>query len=176
MITTIRWVHLGVGTAIAQPWFGSKSILIRLSIFFVNLVLKNLLLFKQLKHYYTRLPILTLLFYFLIYLYYFILFFHNSRNTTLKKNTTTLKKKSFLFPQLMNSSSSSWGSDCSSTTIFQWFGEVDGYCFCCLLPIFCCFRPNTQSDENALSSSTKFLIKQKIDERKNLFYPPTHNS
>jgi hypothetical protein len=53
----------------------------------------------------------------------------------------------------MNSGSSRWESDCSSTTTFQWFGEADDYCFCCLLPILCCFRPNTHSDENALSNT-----------------------
>ena len=50
----------------------------------------------------------------------------------------------------MNSSSLCWTSYCSSTTGFQWFGEADVSHFCCLLPIFYCFRPNIQIDKNAL--------------------------
>ena len=78
-----------------------------------------------------------------------LLFFFTTPEILHYKKHYYTKKKSFLFPQLMNSGSLRWESDSSSTTTFQWFGEADGYCFCCLLPIFCCFRPNTHSDKNA---------------------------
>jgi hypothetical protein len=56
----------------------------------------------------------------------------------------------FFIPRRMNSSSLSWASYCSSTSCFHPFVETDGVCFCCLLLIFCCFRPNVQSTANAL--------------------------
>ena len=62
------------------------------------------------------------------------------------------RKKSFFMPRGMNSSSLSWASYCSSIADFQWFVEAGGACFCCLLLILCCFRPNVQSNRNALNT------------------------
>ena len=123
-----------------------ESIPIRLSIFFLKWVLKNSLFLIQLKHYYTRLPILILLFHFLIYLYYYYYYFSQlPKYYTTKKHYYT-KKKSFLFLQLKR------GSYCPSFAYFQWFVETDGLSFCCLLLILCCFRPIVHSNANALSN------------------------
>jgi hypothetical protein len=87
--------------------------------------------------------------FFNISLFYFYFFSQLSKYYTRKKHYYT-KKESFLFPQLMNSSSSNWGSYCSSIAHFQPFGEFGAACFAHILLKFGCFQPNVQADNNAL--------------------------
>jgi hypothetical protein len=60
------------------------------------------------------------------------------------------EKKAFFITRMMNSSSLSWASYCSSASDFHSSEEADAACFGCLLLIFCYFQPNIESDKNAL--------------------------
>ena len=61
------------------------------------------------------------------------------------------RKKPFLFPRMMNNTSSSWASYCSSIACFRSIGESGVGSFAHVLLKFGCFQPNVQAGVSALT-------------------------
>jgi hypothetical protein len=67
-----------------------------------------------------------------------------------QETTCKREKKAFFIPRMMNSTSSSWASYCSSIADFQLIREFGAACFAHLLLKFCCFQPNVEAGASAL--------------------------